>query len=356
MSRRLEYPVVIIGASFAGLAAASHLHTGEYLLIDRLPIGMGQTSACGTPRQTIQAYHGEPAVQQIHDQGFIHTPYRTISFPLDPPFCTFNYREFCMLLSARLTGPFLKTRVYSVDPLQRKVYTGRGEYGADLILDCSGPLGVSLPGYAKRRVRHVGLETEIDAQREGLHFYFLRSLIKHEGYWVFPAGAKCRIGVGSYLRKPGLPLALDNFLESLGFPDKDGFHGGFMGSILQRPVLGGSVIRIGDAAGQCLPLSCEGIRQALYFGRYAGGLLDRYLCGRLGRKELLRGYQSFVQSHAAVYRRLRLLEYALRVLPPYWLGEILAQLERKGVIRDFLSYYSAAFDFDAVAAPLRSCR
>ncbi len=42
------YDVVIAGASFAGLAVASQLRGCRVLLVDRKPVGTGQTSACGT--------------------------------------------------------------------------------------------------------------------------------------------------------------------------------------------------------------------------------------------------------------------------------------------------------------------
>lgn len=48
MSSAERYDAAVIGASFAGLAAAGHLAGAGVLLVDREPIGGGQTSACGT--------------------------------------------------------------------------------------------------------------------------------------------------------------------------------------------------------------------------------------------------------------------------------------------------------------------
>jgi len=47
MSTR-HYDVIVVGASFAGLAVARELR-GEILLIDRHEVGSHQTLACGTP-------------------------------------------------------------------------------------------------------------------------------------------------------------------------------------------------------------------------------------------------------------------------------------------------------------------
>lgn len=44
-----DYDAVIVGASFAGLAAATQLQgAGRVLLADREPLGAGETAACGT--------------------------------------------------------------------------------------------------------------------------------------------------------------------------------------------------------------------------------------------------------------------------------------------------------------------
>lgn len=42
---RGDYDVIVVGASFAGLAVASRLR-GRMLLVDHQEIGAGQTSAC----------------------------------------------------------------------------------------------------------------------------------------------------------------------------------------------------------------------------------------------------------------------------------------------------------------------
>jgi len=51
----MRYDVVTAGASFAGLAVAAQLRGKRVLLLDRKPIGTGQTSACGTLVCTVRA-------------------------------------------------------------------------------------------------------------------------------------------------------------------------------------------------------------------------------------------------------------------------------------------------------------
>jgi flavin-dependent dehydrogenase len=46
-----------VGASFAGLAAAGELAgAGRVLVLDRAPVGEGETSACATPLRVLERY------------------------------------------------------------------------------------------------------------------------------------------------------------------------------------------------------------------------------------------------------------------------------------------------------------
>ena len=63
--------VVIAGASFAGLAAARALG-GRALLVDPVPVGEGQTSACGAPVGVIESLGAQGSIQQRHDELIFH--------------------------------------------------------------------------------------------------------------------------------------------------------------------------------------------------------------------------------------------------------------------------------------------
>src|SRR3979490_2543828 len=53
----------------------------------------------------------------------------------------------------------------------------------------------------------------------------------------------------------------------------------------------GRVFAVGDAAGQCLPLTAEGIRPALYFGGEGGRIVQRVLDGAGSLEAGLEAYQ-----------------------------------------------------------------
>src|SRR5680860_983495 len=106
MTNRIsDYDAVIIGSSFAGLAAASQLRDfGRVLLVDRQPVGAGETSACGTLLAVLERLDALAALEQIHPDMAVNAAGRRITFRPGSPFVTFDYRRFCEILAARLDG------------------------------------------------------------------------------------------------------------------------------------------------------------------------------------------------------------------------------------------------------------
>jgi len=96
----MDYEVIIAGASFGGLAAANALVGKRVLLVDRKPIGTGQTSACGTLYGVIEALGLYDSLRQVHPTIVLHTPHHDLTYRLLYPFCTFDYADFCTLLVA----------------------------------------------------------------------------------------------------------------------------------------------------------------------------------------------------------------------------------------------------------------
>ena len=72
---------------------------------------------------------------------------------------------------------------------------------------------------------------------------------------------------------------------------------------------------VGDAAGQCLPVSGEGIRPALVFGQLAGRLAERVRVGELTLDQALSRYRAYVLSRRHGYRFLDRLQSVLNWLP-----------------------------------------
>jgi SAM-dependent methyltransferase len=78
----MDYDVIIAGASFGGLAAANALVGKRVLLVDRKPIGAGQTSACGTLYGVIEALDLHDSLRQVHPTIVLHTPHLDLTYHL----------------------------------------------------------------------------------------------------------------------------------------------------------------------------------------------------------------------------------------------------------------------------------
>lgn len=336
-----EREVVIAGASFAGLAVAREV-PGRAVLIDPEEIGEGQTSACGAPVSLLEDLGADEAVQQVHADLVIHTPGREVRWPLPEPFCTFDYCACCRTAFAGTGADFLRAAVRS-----RRVIaavTTVGEVSGRVLVDCTGWRAALVgPGATDgARVRYFGLETEVPVSfPPGLHFYFHPDIVR-DGYgWAFPAGRTTRIGLLSYRARTRLGPGLRGFLRCLGMPEGP-MHGGFLGGGLHPPVVDG-VFVVGDAAGQCLPFTGEGIRTAVWAGRVCGRLIRQALDGQIGLEEAGARYRSFVIGQRRRYRALLWATAAALVLPARVLGLLAAWAAQPGPLRVFMDHYLGMF-------------
>lgn len=312
-----RWDAIIVGASFAGLAAATELAgAGRVLLIDRLPVGTGETSACGTPLRVLERLDALDALEQVHPDVVVHlADGLTRRVTARYPFATFDYRRFCELLRARTDAQFLRASVTGIT--NRAVVTSRGAFTAPVIIDASGWRAVlgGRPLRVNRGRRWVssGVEVRVPVTERGLHFWAYPAALRCGVGWLFPAGEHSRVGVACYRGQGGLAATLRRFA---GLPEPaTAMHGGMLPSRLGAPVAGG-VLFVGDAAGQCLPLTGEGIRPALLFGQLAGRLGGSVLTGQLTPGQALSQYQAAVRSRRHYYRALRLWQQALQHAPP----------------------------------------
>jgi flavin-dependent dehydrogenase len=346
-----DYDVIVVGASFAGLAVARRLR-GRVLLLDRNEVGSVQTSACGTPLWVPQRLGVEDSVLQIHDRLTIRTPTRSVSYDLSPvPFCTFDYKIFCRGLLAQSEARFLRTPVTGIE--EDAVLTGEGRFRAPVVVDCSGwrralvkPRGPE----PHARAHSFGLEARTELDDEGLSFWLDRRLIPNGLGWVFPVGEGSLIGLGSYLGRPKLKPALDRFLHDCG-AEASSYHGTYFTNRLWRPTMG-RLFAVGDAAGQCLPLTAEGIRPAIYFGAECGRLIQRVLDGCLTLEAALDGYRRLVERYRAAYRVLEWAQWIAAHAPSRWLAVISDLADRHPFRPRWWPRYGwfGRFDHDAVPA------
>ena len=128
-----EFDAIVVGASFAGLGVARQLR-GEVLLLDRNEVGAVQTSACGTPLWVPKALGVADSVLQVHDRLTVRTPMGSVTYDLsEVPFCTFDYRRFCLGLLAQCRARFLRASVTGFE--EGAVATSEGRFRAPIVID-----------------------------------------------------------------------------------------------------------------------------------------------------------------------------------------------------------------------------
>jgi flavin-dependent dehydrogenase len=347
-----DYDAIVVGASFAGLAVARQLR-GRVLLIDRNEIGAVQTSACGTPLWVPRALGVASSVLQVHDRLNIRTPKRIISYDLSAvPFCTFDYKAFCQGLFAQTRVQFLRAGVTGWT--DGAVTTTDGRFTAPVVVDCSGWRGAVVHGGAGDRAAgpySFGLETHTSRTDEGLWLLLDEELIPSGLGWIFPVGAGSLIGLGSYVGRSKLRPPLDRLLRAEGVAAGD-YHGTYFPNRLLRPTVG-RVFAVGDAAGQCLPLTAEGIRPALYFGGECGKIVQRVLEGHLGLDAALDAYRQLVERYRRPYGVLRRVQWLAAHMPTRWFALVTAAAGHRPLLPRWWPRYGRFGRFDEVTVAAR---
>ncbi|MBF6557413.1 MAG: NAD(P)/FAD-dependent oxidoreductase [Acidimicrobiales bacterium] len=321
MSKVETYDAVVVGASFAGLAAASQLDgAGRVLLADREPVGVGETSACGTLLAVLEQLDAGDALEQVHPKVVINLAGRRVVFETAYPFATFDYRTLSELLASRLGEVEMAVAPFKGVEPDGTLLLGDRRVRADVVIDASGWRRVVAAGLGAPRVDRGRLSTGVETRHHHggcvLEFWF-RPPERPDGvHWAFPAGDHVREGSASYLgRAKGLREDLARFEHVDAFPPK-AVHGGWFPAHLGEPTVGRAFV-VGDAAGQCLPLTGEGIRPALVFGQAAGREARAVLDGTSDLDTALARYRATVERSRLGYRALeRFQAWSLR--PPVW--------------------------------------
>lgn len=328
--------VVIAGASFAGLACAAAVGSGrDVLVLDRRAVGEGETSACALPVSTVRHLGLERAILQTHGEVSLWVAEHRHRFPLPEPYCTIDYRRFCLDLAARCGAEVRIEAVAGREGEALLLASGERVGGRFLVdaagwrrqLGSGGPRGSGAGGLTAGAEEHVAYPAA--AAVDGLHVY-VRADLAERGYaWNFPAGDHARAGVCSYRRAP-----LAEGMRALRARDGLGAARARQGGMIPHrllPAVEDGVLFVGDAAGQCLPLTAEGIRTAIAFAAAAGGLIEDALAGRLADDEARRRYAALVAGHERHFRTMLRLQRVLPALPPRLLRALAHGLEASGL-------------------------
>ena len=138
--------------------------------------------------------------------------------------------------------------------------------------------------------------------------------------WIFPVGTGSLIGIGSYAGKSKLRPPLDRYLRARDTAAGH-YHGTYFPNRLGAATAG-RLFAVGDAAGQCLPLTAEGIRPALYFGAECGKIVQRVLDADLTLPAGLEIYRGLVERYRRAYRILRWAQWLTAHAPVRWLAAV----------------------------------
>jgi menaquinone-9 beta-reductase len=328
-----RYDVAIAGGSFAGLACAAALGGNRRVVVlDRRPIGDGETSACALPVSTVRYLGLDETIEETQDEVVVWVQDRAHRFRLPEPYCTIDYRAFCERLAARCGAEIRIESVTGRDG-DALTLTGGERIEARFLVDAAGWRRVLDPAGAldsQAEYLSFGAEEHVvypDVRHvRGLHVYVRRDLARRGYAWNFPAGDHARAGAASYCKaplQPGMKALRER--EAMGPPRAR--QGGALPHRLREPVVDG-VLFVGDAAGHCLPLTAEGIRTAIAFADAAGRLMEEALAGRMSDDEARRRYAETVLRHAPHFRQLLRYQRVFPALPPTLLRAFTAAMAR----------------------------
>jgi flavin-dependent dehydrogenase len=311
------YDVIACGASFAGLTVARQLAGSGacVLVLDRYEIGERQTSACGIPTAWLEAMGLEGSARQEFGELVLHTPRGSSRYQLPWTFSTFDYRELCELLWAQSDAEFETAKVDG--RTGQTIHTDRGDVSAPLIVDALGwrRILASDGGYQPPDAPlSRGLEVHPDGGSDDLEVWIDRRYVPAGYGWRFPARDEQRIGVGSFDPRFHVKDTTVLLADDLDRPAVR-YQGNWIPHKLRAGTEDG-IFFVGDSAGQCIPLTAEGIRTAFYFGIKLGDELREVVEGTQDREDALRNYAEFVDGHEWKFRWMLRAQKMLPKLPP----------------------------------------
>jgi flavin-dependent dehydrogenase len=321
-----EYDVVICGASFGGLAVARELagSGASVLVLDRYEIGERATSACGIPTEWLRVLDMIDVELQRFGELVVHTPGQRTVLDLPYTFSTFNYDEMCEALWRQCDATFEIATVEGRIPGENgdvTVATDRGRVSAPLVVDALGWRRILAgdDGFQPTKAPLTrALEVHPRGHSDDLEVWVDRRYARAGYGWCFPAGDERRIGACSYWPDDHVREGTDDLSTDLG-TEQVRYQGNWIPHRLRPPTEAG-VFFVGDSAGQCLPLTAEGIRTALYYGIAVGREMRAVIEGRRTRKQAATNYTELHDSHRTGFGILLFVQRVLPWIPVGLLG------------------------------------
>jgi flavin-dependent dehydrogenase len=320
------------------------------LVLDRYEIGERQTSACGIPTEWLRAMGLEASARQEFGELVVHTPHGASRYKLPWTFSTFDYRELCILLWEQADAEFETAKVNG--RTGEKVHTDRGDVSAPLIVDALGwrRILASDGGYQPPDAPlSRGLEVHPHGGSDDLEIWIDRRYVPAGYGWRFPARDEQRIGVGSFDPRFHVKDTTNLLADDLEQPPER-YQGNWIPHKLRSGTEDGTFF-VGDSAGQCLPLTAEGIRTAFYFGIRLGDELRAVIAGRQGREAALRNYGEFVDAHEWKFRWMLRAQRLLPKLPAHVQRAMIRACGRKRFVDWAFGHYLRIAPPEAASLP-----
>ncbi len=323
--------VLIVGASFAGLAAARELRGHNVRIVDRSAIGAHQTSACALPVRLVEWLGAQDSILFADSRMCVQIGKARWNVRMPEEYCVIDYEVCCLALAAQTDAIFERVCITGRDG--NIVLGANGErLEADYLIDASGwrrVLDTAGPTTGSQRDLVIGTEDHVPITAapaaSGFAFYLDKHLLKSGYGWSFDAGDHVRAGVGSFVREPLQP-AMARLRQRDRLGDGREHHGGAIACVPRDPVADG-VFYVGDAAGQALPITLEGIRPAAYFGAGAGRLIAAALAGQITATAARERYAALHAAHLGGYRQLNRVQRWYQYLPE----TVLKRLVTRGI-------------------------
>ncbi len=306
------------------------------LVLDRYEIGERATSACGIPTDWLRALGLIEIELQRFGELVVHTPGGRIVLNLPYTFSTFDYEAMCAALWRECDADFETATVTGARPGEGEeivVETDRGALSAPLVLDGLGWRRILARGDGYQPLDAAltrALEVHPSGNSADLEVWVDRRYARAGYGWSFPAGAEVRVGACSYEPRDHVREGTDTLAADLG-RDQLRYQGNWIPHRLRAPSEGG-VFFVGDSAGQCLPLTAEGIRTALYYGIAAGREMRAVHAGRRSREQALAAYARLHDSHRRGFGVLLFFQRLLPRIPPRMLRPLFAIYRTQALI------------------------
>ncbi len=352
----MEFDAIIVGGSFAGLTTAYYTRAENLLVLEKEKgLGIKQKSTCCAPVDWVSKLGARKSILSKFDKIVFHSPKERAEIDLPIYYCTIDYKVFCESLASQLRNTTIMTNTKVTGVKEngvKKVVCSEKEFSSDILVDASGwraVLATSLSqGLHDVKFNIRGIESEVEYDTDYIHMFFGRRFIPGGYAWIFPTkDGLSRVGLGSF-RRLNLLEFQRGFLEFLGIKAKDlRYHGGIIPCLGLRDPVVDNIFVVGDAAGQVLPVSGEGIRKAFIYSKLCGDLISKVLLDDISLSEALRVYEREVLQGKKFYDALLFLQNIVFRAPDWALNRVIRKAARdRSIPRELLKvYYSESHEY-----------